>query len=416
MKLSNKYIIGCCVILVLILIAILIYILTRKNGGTQDYTYTQETLSRPKTRVCVAPYSSSSDKRDYVKNLCDLNPDCKGYYGDTNDNYFVATYKDPSECTEDKGGTSFTKYFKKPEYNDIGNISSKYGCQLKTSNTCDNKVCADGKYVEKLCNLDPNCVGYYTNTDKTIFVATDYDNTVSNDIFCDDEFKDLNLFNRKSPPPSSRPLPQPTWYYPFSHDIKNYASGTGVSDAVMGVSGNLSGGTESFSDGGLVLTGSANHNADGASYVVLPKTSSGETKSFCCWFKSNSNPTYSRIIDIGETFRIYISDNGKLLFNDRIFINNENINNNKWTFIAINVDKNNMSSWITQSDSKNINFKKQNIQAVSLNNLQGFLGHSFGHLDPEFAGTLKQVRFFADINLTLNEIRRFYQEGFQVKY
>jgi hypothetical protein len=408
MKLSNKYIIGCCVILVLILIAILIYILTRKNGGTQDYT--QETLSTPKTRVCAAPYSSLSDKRDYVKNLCDLNPDCKGYYGNETDDWFVATDTDPSDCNRDKDGSGYKNYFKKPDYNRSNNESGQYGCQLKTSNTCDNKVCADGKYVENLCNLDPYCVGYYTNTDKTIFVATDYDNTVSNDIFCDDEFKDLNLFNRKSPPPpSSRPLPQPTWYYPFSHDIKNYASGTGVSDAVMGVGGNHQG-TASFSDGGLVLTGSHTHNADGASYVILPKTSSGETKSFCCWFKSNSNPRFSRIIDIGDTFRIYISDNGKLLFNDNIFINNENINNNKWTFIAINVDKNNMSSWSTQSDSKNIDFIKNNITAVSLNNL-GFLGHSYGPKDPEFAGTLKQVRFFADINLTLNEIQRFYQEG-----
>jgi hypothetical protein len=151
--------------------------------------------------VCAAPYSSSNKNVKYVKKLCDLDPDCKGYYdGGT---WFVATDRDPIDCDRDKDGSGYNNYFKKPEYNRSDNQSGKYGCQLKTSNTCDNKVCADGKYVEKLCNLDPNCVGYYTSNNKIINVATN--NTDVNTIECSD--KDLlyensgaklTLFNRRS--------------------------------------------------------------------------------------------------------------------------------------------------------------------------------------------------------------------------
>ena len=212
LKKSNMYIIGGCLIVIFITIGIVIYILTRKKsgggGGGGGYKYTEEPLSgKGMMTVCSAPYSSSFQKSKYVKDLCDLDPDCKGYYGDTNDTYtwFVATDKDPSECTEDKGGSTFTKYFKKPDYNSIDNTSGEYGCQLKTSNTCDNKVCADGKYVENLCNLDPDCVGYYTSADKKIIVATN--NTDITNFNCSDydlkysspdSTTMLTLFNRRS--------------------------------------------------------------------------------------------------------------------------------------------------------------------------------------------------------------------------
>jgi len=203
LKKYNMYIICGC--LILITIGILIYILTRKKGGGGGYKYTEETLHSPgMLNVCSAPYSSSFKKSKYVKNLCNLDPDCKGYYGDTDSGWFVATYKDPSECTEDKGGTTFTKYFKKPDYNDVGNTSGQYGCQLKMSNTCDNTVCADGNYVENLCNLDPDCVGYYTSADKKIIVATN--NTDIKYTDCPDGDSDLEydaplglpLFYRRS--------------------------------------------------------------------------------------------------------------------------------------------------------------------------------------------------------------------------
>ena len=211
---------------------------------------------------------------------------------------------------------------------------------------------------------------------------------------------------------TSGPLPTmttPTWYYPFSSDIKNYASGTGISDAVMGVSGNSSGGTASFSDGGLVLTGSSNHNASGASYVVLPSSSSGSTASFCCWFKSNNNPHYTRIIDMATngTFRLYIAGSNSLNFNDAFTMNTSTpINNNTWNFIAINANGSTFS-WVLNDGGTGNSGSGSISKPVSFSNSIGYLGHSFGW-DAEFAGTLKEVRFFANQNLTLQEISYLY--------
>ena len=211
---------------------------------------------------------------------------------------------------------------------------------------------------------------------------------------------------------TSGPLPTmttPTLYYPFSSDIKNYASGIGVSDAVMGVGGNLSGGTASFSDGGLVLTGSSTHNASGASYVVLPSSSSGNTASFCCWFKSNNNSNYTRIIDMSTngSFRLYISGSNSLNFNDVFTINtNTVINNNTWNFIAINANGSSFS-WVLNAGGTGNSGSGSISKPVSFTNSVGFLGHSFGG-DPEFAGSLKEVRFFANQNLTLQEISYLY--------
>jgi hypothetical protein len=211
---------------------------------------------------------------------------------------------------------------------------------------------------------------------------------------------------------TSGPLPimtNPTWYYPFSSDIKNYASGTGVSDAVMGVGGNLSGGTASFSDGGLVLTGSSNHNASGASYVVLPSTSSGSTASFCCWFKSNNNSHYTRIIDMATngTFRLYIAGSNSLNFNDAFTMNTSTpINNNTWNFIAINANGSTFS-WVLNGGGTGNSGSGSLSKPVSFSNSVGYLGHSFGW-DPEFAGTLKEVRFFANQNVSLQEISYLY--------
>jgi hypothetical protein len=216
--------------------------------------------------------------------------------------------------------------------------------------------------------------------------------------------------NKSTPPPTTTPIP--TWYYPFSSDIKNYASGTGVSDAVMGVGGKNSGGTASFSDeGGLELTGGS-HNASGASYVVLPSTSSGSTASFCCWFKSKSNLYVSRIIDmeINGTFRLFIAGPNSLKFNDAYTINTTtNINNNDWIFIAINTTGNTIS-WVINDGGTGNSGSGSLSKPVSFSNSVGYLGHSFGW-DPEFAGTLKDVRFFANQNLTSEQISTFYNES-----
>jgi len=201
-----------------------------------------------------------------------------------------------------------------------------------------------------------------------------------------------------------------TFYYPFVSDIKNYTTGTGVSDAVMGVAGNLSGGTAIFSERSLVLTGSPTRNAAGASYVVLPSTSSGNTAAFSCWFKSNNNGNFTRIIDMDSngSFRLYITGSNTLNFNDVYTISTTtNINNNTWNFIAINASGNNFSWVINAGDAGNNGSGSISSKPVNFTGSVGYLGHSFGG-DPEFAGSLKEVRFFANANLTSQQISTMY--------
>jgi hypothetical protein len=214
-----------------------------------------------------------------------------------------------------------------------------------------------------------------------------------------------NKSKSTSPPP-----PTPTWYYPFKYDIKNYASGTGVTDAYMGFGKDSRGGQPIFSDG-LKFTGSHIHNDTNALYVVLPMTYSGSIASFCCWFKSDSNPNDSRIIDMStnRTFRLFITGDNTLNFNDEYEIKtNTNINNNSYNFIAINANGSNVS-WVINDGGTGNSGSGLISTHVSLNSA-GFLGHSFGN-DPEFIGTLKEVRFFANQNLTSEQISTFYNES-----
>ena len=201
-----------------------------------------------------------------------------------------------------------------------------------------------------------------------------------------------------------------TFYYPFVSDIKNYTTGVGVSDAVMGVAGNLSGGTAIFSEKSLVLTGSPTRNAAGASYVVLPSTSSGNTAAFSCWFKSNNNGNFTRIIDMASngSFRLYITGTNTLNFNDVYTISTTtSINNNTWNFIAINTTATTISWVINSGDAGNSGSGSISSKPVNFTSSVGYLGHSFGG-DPEFAGSLKEVRFFANANLTSEQISTMY--------
>jgi hypothetical protein len=201
-----------------------------------------------------------------------------------------------------------------------------------------------------------------------------------------------------------------TFYYPFVSDIKNYTTGTGVSDAVMGVAGNLSGGTAIFSEKSLVLTGSPTRNAAGASYVVLPSISSGNTAAFSCWFKSNNNGNFTRIIDMASngSFRLYITGTNTLNFNDVYTISTTtSINNNTWNFIAINTTATTISWVINSGDAGNSGSGSISSKPVNFTASVGYLGHSFGG-DPEFAGSLKEVRFFANANLTSEQISTMY--------
>lgn len=206
MNKSNIYIIGVCVILIFISIGILIYILNRKKNGGGGGGYTQENIN-VQDHICEAPYSSSMNVEKYVRNICDLDPDCKGYYGSDNSHnngWFIATDKDPGECSDKHTSSIFTNYFKKPSYAKTTNTSGNYGCQLKASNIADSASGSVGAtYVKKLCDLDSNCVGYYSSTDNLTNIATQLDLNADisgcpTDLLYDGDITQITLFNRKS--------------------------------------------------------------------------------------------------------------------------------------------------------------------------------------------------------------------------
>ena len=216
-------------------------------------------------------------------------------------------------------------------------------------------------------------------------------------------------------------LPTATWHYPLVQTVKNYAAGgVGVTDATMGVAGANTGGTASFSAiggrTGLVFQGGA-RNAAGASYVVLPSSTSGSTAAFTCWFRSNSNGTFTRIIDLANngTFRIYINGPQSLGVNDVYNINcSSSINNNTWNFLAVNFNAGSIS-WSINGGGAGNSGSGSLSKNVSFTNSVGFLGHSFG-ADTEFAGAMSDVRFFANKNITSAEIALLYANVFPTSF
>ena len=174
------------------------------NGVPDKYDH----LRYNKNPVCVSPYSSSSDNETYVKNLCEINPDCKGYYSNDYNSWFIATDTDPRECKDrtlnDKWATFHSKEsnYKASQFN-LG----YYGCQLKMSNTCNGTDTDNCKsYVEPLCDIDPNCIGYFSddmgNYAATQNLTTRDDNTCQTYLYKPPNINDgsnmgFNVFNRK---------------------------------------------------------------------------------------------------------------------------------------------------------------------------------------------------------------------------
>ena len=215
-KKSYNYYIISGVILLFIGVGILIYFLTRKKkggggggatgatgatggatgatGGATGATgatggrvaYIKEDNNRTdQYSGCECPYSSSSGQLDEVVRLCDIDPNCKGYY--TNGLYNEATWRiatdtDPASC--DTGVTIaplWNYYSRKDPFNsythDIPNPlngvspTGGYGCQLQKSNICDISTGCE-EIVKSLCDIAPDCIGYYSNGVNG-FVATD---------------------------------------------------------------------------------------------------------------------------------------------------------------------------------------------------------------------------------------------------
>jgi hypothetical protein len=200
------------------------------------------------------------------------------------------------------------------------------------------------------------------------------------------------------------------WYYPLVSDIRNYASGASESDATMGVS-NKSGGTACFSNDSAVGTGSLVFNGGvfldpRASYVVLPRVQLSKTMAFTCWWKSNQNSAFARIIDLDATFRLSIEGGNVLLFNDVRIVSNRDLNNGTWNFIAINVNALSVS-WVINAGETGNRGSGALSSPVAATNAVGYLGHSMSN-GPDFNGAMSDVRLFGETTLTSIEIDGLY--------
>ena len=117
---------------------------------------------------CLLPYKAINKDETMVKNTCDLDPTCIGYY--TSDSYNIATSVKPAECNEfivDDQGFPYlfkTKIATAPGYtpgeNTGRNNPNEYGCPLALD------TLSYQESAKTLCDICPECVGYYTSDDR----------------------------------------------------------------------------------------------------------------------------------------------------------------------------------------------------------------------------------------------------------
>jgi hypothetical protein len=124
-------------------------------------TYTSIPNTNTESRL-GCPYTigltTSSDNEGYVKNTCDTDPKCVGYYvGSAGWN--IATQTLPSECTDNSGTDGYSVFkSKSSNYTSAVNPKNKFGCIYNPGLTTSD---ANEDYVKKTCDVDPKCVGYY---------------------------------------------------------------------------------------------------------------------------------------------------------------------------------------------------------------------------------------------------------------
>jgi hypothetical protein len=85
------------------------------------------------------------------------------------------------------------------------------------------------------------------------------------------------------------------------------------------------------------------------------------------------------------------------------------LNNNTWTFLALNANRNAISWSINAGDAGNQGTGALS-KVVDVANSVGYLGHSFGG-DREFDGAMCDVRFYANANLTPVQVEGLYLRG-----
>jgi hypothetical protein len=169
-----KYIIAGIFILILISIALLIYVLTRKKG-VKGVTYISQNNVTARCKYPVQ-LSTSNGNENSVKAACDLDPSCVGYYTNSAHSWSIATKTDPSKCNDWKGNAGDYPVYKSKAsgyQNSVNNNrDKKFGCPyplgLSTSDSNEDAV-------KETCDLDPSCAGYYTNSAHSWSMATKTD-------------------------------------------------------------------------------------------------------------------------------------------------------------------------------------------------------------------------------------------------
>jgi hypothetical protein len=131
------------------------------NNPPTPGTYTSISNTNTESRM-GCPYTigltTSSANEAYVKNTCDVDPKCVGYYvGSAGWN--IATQTLPSECTDNSGTDGYSVFkSKSSNYTSAVNPKNKFGCIYNPGLTTSD---ANEDYVKKTCDVDPKCVGYY---------------------------------------------------------------------------------------------------------------------------------------------------------------------------------------------------------------------------------------------------------------
>ena len=213
-KNKSKYIIAGVFILSLIAIALLIYVLTRRKGGTGGVTYISQDNTSESARCPYPRKISTSDYEDVVKTTCELDPSCVGYYTNAQEqSWAIATKTDPSVC-KDWTYSGYPIYKSKSSgyaINSNPNTDNICGCPyplgLSSSDSNENAV-------KQTCDLDPSCAGYYGSANKDLFIATKTDPSKCEDK--NDRPTNMITFYKKIPPP---PPPKVGTYT----EIGNYA-------------------------------------------------------------------------------------------------------------------------------------------------------------------------------------------------
>jgi hypothetical protein len=209
-------------------------------------------------------------------------------------------------------------------------------------------------------------------------------------------------------------------HYPFSIDTLNYASGIGVANGNFVNGGQLDSTNYGYTDshGSLLL-----HSASSQYFQINSFTTGNNGLSFAFWFKSNNNPTWSRVFEFGngpDTNNIFFAP-GETQFWIHIGGPAYAIpappacNTNVWCFIVVTMTYSTTltgSHWVLYHDGEEYD-NKQNPYPAAASRSLNYFGKS-NYADPYYEGLIGEFRLYQSV-LTPGQVQTLYS-GSSLKY